>query len=86
MAYAISWIVARGSSSRRLAVRIRLTGGARVKEARGVVLTHQDMRATNTFADPKGVKPAAHPVKVVADAIVLSLPKQAIVLVECEVV
>jgi alpha-L-arabinofuranosidase len=55
-----------------------------VKEARGVVLTHQDMRATNTFADPEEVKPVAHPVKVVADALVLSLPKQAIVLVECE--
>jgi len=69
-----------------LAVRIRLAGGVRATEARGLVLTHQDMRATNTFANPEEVKPAAHPVKVVADAIVLNLPKQAVVLVECEIV
>jgi len=69
-----------------LAVRIRLAGGVRATEARGLVLTHQDMRATNTFANPEEVKPAAHPVKVVSDALVLSLPKQAVVLVECEIV
>ena len=68
-----------------LSVRIRLTGGARATEARGLVLTHQDMRATNTFADPDEVKPAAHPVRVIADALELSVPKQAIVLVECEI-
>jgi alpha-N-arabinofuranosidase len=67
-----------------LSVRIRLAGGAHATEARGLVLTHQDMRATNTFANPDEVKPAAHPVRVVADALELSLPKQAIILVECE--
>jgi hypothetical protein len=43
------------------------------------------MRATNTFADPDAVKPAAHPVKVAADAIELSLPKHAVMLVQCEI-
>jgi alpha-L-arabinofuranosidase len=68
-----------------LAVRIRL-GGVHVKEARGMVLTHQDMRATNTFADPEEVKPVAHPVRMAADAIVVNLPRQAVVSVECEIV
>jgi alpha-L-arabinofuranosidase len=43
------------------------------------------MRATNTFADPDEVKPAAHPVRVVADALEVSLPRQAVVMVECEI-
>jgi alpha-N-arabinofuranosidase len=68
-----------------LSVRIRLAGGARATEARGLVLTHQDMRATNTFADPDEVKPAAYPVRVVADALVLILPKQSVILVECDI-
>ena len=68
-----------------LSVRIRLTGGPRPTEARGIVLTHEDMRATNTFADPDEVKPTAHPVRVLADVIEVKLPKQAIVLVECEI-
>jgi len=68
-----------------LSVRIRLAGGARATEARGLVLTHQDMRATNSFADPNEVKPAAHPVRVAADALEVSLPKQAIILVECDI-
>jgi len=68
-----------------LSVRIRLGGGARATEARGLVLTHQDMRATNTFANPDEVRPAAHPVRVVADALVLTLPKQAVTLVECDI-
>jgi alpha-N-arabinofuranosidase len=66
-------------------VRIRLTGGARALEARGLVLTHQDMRATNTFAKPEEVKPMAHPVKVSGDAIELSLPKQSVTLVDCRI-
>jgi len=40
------------------------------------------MRATNTFAAPEEVKPAAHPVKVVADALEVNMPKQSVVLVE----
>jgi alpha-L-arabinofuranosidase len=64
-------------------LRLRLSGGARASEARASVLTHQDMRATNTFAEPDAVKPATHAVKVVADALELNVPNQAVVLVEC---
>lgn len=48
-----------------LSLRVRFAGGARATEARASALTHSDMRATNTFADPDEVKPAAHPVRVV---------------------
>jgi alpha-L-arabinofuranosidase len=68
-----------------LSMRIRLAGGARATDARGLLLTHSDMRATNTFSDPDEVKPAAHPVKVVADTLELSLPRQAVLLVECDI-
>jgi alpha-L-arabinofuranosidase len=67
-----------------LSMRIRLAGGARATEVRGQVLTHPDMRAKNSFADPDEVKPAAHPVKVSSDALVLTVPKQAVVMIECE--
>jgi hypothetical protein len=43
------------------------------------------MQATNTFADLEEVKPAVHPVNVVADSLELKLPKQAIILVECDI-
>jgi alpha-N-arabinofuranosidase len=68
-----------------LSLRIRLAGGVRATEARAVLLTHQDRRATNTFADPDEVKPTAHPVRMVADALELTLPKQAVMLVECDI-
>jgi alpha-N-arabinofuranosidase len=68
-----------------LNLRMRLGGRAHATEARGLVLTHQDMQATNTFADPDEVKPVAHPVSAVAEGIELTLPKQAIVLVECAI-
>src|SRR5262249_37307995 len=32
--------------------RLRLAGGAQLREARATVLTHEDMHATNTFASP----------------------------------
>jgi len=68
-----------------LPMRIKLAGGARASEAKATVLTHQDMRATNTFNDLEEVKPAAHPVKVTAGGIELTVPKHALVLLECEV-
>ena len=68
-----------------LSLRIRLAGGARASEARGTVLTHPDMRATNTFAEPEEVKPAAHPVRVAGEAMELSVPRQAVVLIECAI-
>jgi alpha-N-arabinofuranosidase len=68
-----------------LLARIRLNGGATAIEARGQVLTHQDMRATNTFAKPKEVKPVTHPVKAPGDTIELSLPKQSVTLIDCRI-
>jgi alpha-N-arabinofuranosidase len=59
--------------------RIRLTGGARLREARATVLTHPDMHATNTFERPDevGLAPLAAPVS--GDAATLTIPKQAVV-------
>lgn len=68
-----------------LALRVRLAKGARPTEARATVLTHQDIRATNTFTDPNEVKPASHPISVVADALEVKLPKHSVMLVECEI-
>ncbi len=65
--------------------RIRLTGGAKALEARGLVLTHQDMRATNALTKPEEVKPAAHPVKAAGDTIELSLAKQSVTLIDCRI-
>jgi alpha-N-arabinofuranosidase len=68
-----------------LPVRIRLAGGASAIEARGQVLTHQDMRATNTFAKPDAVKPIPHPVKVTGGTIELTLEKQSVSLIDCRI-
>jgi alpha-L-arabinofuranosidase len=65
--------------------RIRLNGGVTAIEARGLVLTHPDMRATNTFAKPEEVKPVTHPVKATGDTIELSLPKQSVTLIDCRI-
>jgi alpha-L-arabinofuranosidase len=54
-------------------------------EARGLALTHADMRATNTFAKPEEVKPVAHPVKVAGEAIEVSLPKQSVTRLDCRI-
>src|SRR6185312_6139301 len=66
-------------------VRIRLTTGAYATEAKATVLTHQDMRATNTFTNHDEVKPAAHPVKVEGAALALTIPKYSVVSVQCEI-
>ncbi len=59
-------------------VRIRLTGGSKAAEARALVLTHADMRGTNSFGKPEEVVPVAHPVKVVGEGIEVLLPKQSV--------
>jgi alpha-N-arabinofuranosidase len=66
-------------------IRVRLTNGPHAREARAVILTHQDMRATNTFTKPDEVKPAAHPVKVEGAALALTMPKQSVVSIQCEI-
>ena len=67
-----------------LKTRLRLAGGARTKEARGTVITHEDMRATNTFADPGKVRTVPLAVNISSDAVELTLPKQAVAMVQCD--
>jgi alpha-N-arabinofuranosidase len=68
-----------------LSLRVRFAGGARPTEVQSSVLTHADMRATNSFANPDEVKPATHPARVVADRIELNVPGKSVVLVECAI-
>jgi alpha-L-arabinofuranosidase len=68
-----------------LPLRVRFANGARATEARASVLTHSDMRATNSFTDIEEVKPAKHLVRVVADGLELTVPTHAVVLVECAI-
>jgi alpha-L-arabinofuranosidase len=48
------------------------------------VLANEEMRATNTFADPETVALAPLAVKASGDAMELTLPKQAVALVQCD--
>jgi alpha-L-arabinofuranosidase len=68
-----------------LSLRVRFANGARANEARASVLTHSDMRATNSFSDPEEVKPVTHPVRVIADSLEFTVPTHAVVLVECAI-
>ena len=58
-----------------MTARIR---GARVAEARGVVLTHADMRAANTFAKPDEVRPGPLAVRVAGDVAEVTLPPKSV--------
>ena len=64
-----------------VATRIRLAGGAGLREARATVLTHPDMWATNTFARPHEVALAPLAVRVARDTATVVVPKQAVVAV-----
>jgi alpha-N-arabinofuranosidase len=64
-----------------VATRIRLSGGARLREGRATVLTHEDMHATNTFERPDEVGLAALAIQVSGDNATVTIPKQAIVAV-----
>jgi alpha-N-arabinofuranosidase len=57
---------------------VRLDGGGRVAEGRGTVLTHEDMKATNTFDAPDNVTPSAAAVKVEGDAARVTIPRKAV--------
>ncbi len=59
--------------------RIRLAGGVRLREARATVLTHPDMRATNTFEKPDEVVPMPLAARVSGDTAALTIPRQAVV-------
>jgi alpha-L-arabinofuranosidase len=69
-----------------VAIRIRPVGGARLREARATVLTHEDMRATNTFEKPDEVRLAALAAPVSGDTANLTIPKQAVVAVSLQLV
>src|SRR5437867_2627684 len=66
--------------------RIRLSGGARLREGRATVLTHQDMHGTNTFERPNEVVLAALPAQVSGDIATITIPKQAVVAVSLQLV
>ena len=66
--------------------RIRLSGGAHLREGRATVLTHQDMHATNTFERPNEVGLAALPAQVSGDTATITIPKQAVVAVSLQLV
>jgi alpha-N-arabinofuranosidase len=69
-----------------VAIRIRPVGGARLREARATVLTHEDMRATNTFEKPDEVRLAALAAPVSGDTANLTIPKRAVVAVSLQLV
>jgi alpha-N-arabinofuranosidase len=67
-----------------LAVRLQL-GSAQATEARATVLTHDDMRARNTFEKPDEVKLAPLSVNVSAQGVALDLPKHSVAAVEVQI-
>jgi alpha-N-arabinofuranosidase len=68
-----------------LATRIRLSGGASLREARATVLTHPDMHATNTFEKPNEVALAVLATQVSGDTATVKIPKQAVVAVSLQI-
>jgi alpha-N-arabinofuranosidase len=72
------------SLQENVVARIRVSGGARLREGRATVLTHEDMHATNTFEKPDevGLAPLAAPVS--GDTATITIPKQAVVAVSLQ--
>jgi len=68
-----------------VATRLRFAGGILPTEAKATTLTHANMRAGNTFANPDEVKPAAFPVSVSAGAIEVRMPKQSVVAIDVRI-
>jgi alpha-N-arabinofuranosidase len=66
--------------------RIRFAGGARASAGRGVVLTHSDMRARNTFQNTDEVRPAPLPVNISNEGVAVTIPKQSVVALEIQLV
>ncbi len=64
--------------------RIRVSGGAGLREARATVLTHDDMHATNTFEKPAEVGLADLPARVSGDTATVTIPKHAVVAVSLQ--
>ncbi len=85
-ARAVTITLTNASLSDGVSARIRIAGGGRASEARGVVLTHSDMQAGNTFATPNAVAPAPLKPVVSGDSVSVSIPKQAVVALEIRLV
>jgi alpha-N-arabinofuranosidase len=68
-----------------VATRIRFPQGARPSEARATILTHEDMRAGNTFDEPDTVRPAEMTVRTNRQTVQLNVPKQSVVAVEIRI-
>jgi alpha-N-arabinofuranosidase len=68
-----------------VATRIRLSGGASLREARATVLTHPDRHATNTFEKPNEVALAALATQVSGDTATVTIPKQAVAAVSLQI-
>jgi alpha-N-arabinofuranosidase len=64
--------------------RIRVSGGAGLREARATVLTHEDEHAMNTFEKPDEVRLADQPVNVSRDTASVTIPKHAVVAVSLQ--
>jgi alpha-N-arabinofuranosidase len=64
--------------------RLRFTGGARAGEGRGVMLTHSDMRAGNTFRNTNEVRPTSLPIKISGESLVVEIPRQAVAAIEIQ--
>jgi alpha-N-arabinofuranosidase len=69
-----------------MTTRLRVSGGARVRDARADVLTHEDMHATNTFDKPDQVRLTTMPAQVTGDVATIALPKQSVVAVTLSLV
>ncbi len=69
-----------------VSARIGLTGGGRPSEARARILTHSDMRAGNTFAEPDQVRPMAMAVRMDGQTVRVDIPRQAVASLEIRVV
>jgi alpha-L-arabinofuranosidase len=65
--------------------RLRVVGGTHLLEARATVLTHEDMRATNTFEKPEQVALASLPASVAGDTATIAIPKQSVVAVSLQI-
>jgi alpha-N-arabinofuranosidase len=74
------------SLQENVGTRIRLSGGAGLREGRATVLTHEDMHATNTFERPNEVALTALAVQVSGDTATITIPKQAVVAVSLQLV
>jgi alpha-N-arabinofuranosidase len=68
-----------------VATRIRVSGGAVLRDARARVLTHEDIHATNTFEKPDEVRLADLAASVSSDTVTLTIPRHAAVAVSLHV-